>query len=154
MKTSALYKIINWSTSEVLMHTRYLNLLLTCGPGYIRSDTFSDSQGTSTENTEEYEGLSCYAPREATTVSKVVNMQTHPGFFKAASLMSLLLAAESRAELQILCSNLEMMAGQPRVGVLNLTFCPVSAGLTAFAACPVCGKGKRNRDRLVGVPGL
>lgn len=81
-------------------------------------------------------------PGEAPTVSKVVNMQTHPGFFKAASLMSLLLAAESRAELQILCSNLEMMAGQPRVGVLNLTFCPVSAGLTAFAACPVCGKEK------------
>ena len=99
-------------------------------------------------------GPCCYAPREATAVSEVVSMQTYPVFFRAASLMSLLLAAESRAGLQILYSNLEMMAGQPRVGILNLTLWPVSAGLTAFAACPARGKGKRNRDRLLCVPGL
>lgn len=54
--------------------------------------------------------------------------------------MSLLLAVESRAGLQILSSNQAMMAGQPRVGVLNLTLWPVGVGLAAIAACPACGK--------------
>lgn len=81
-------------------------------------------------------------------------MQTHPVFFRAAALMSLLLAAESRAQLPILYSNLEMMAGQPSVGVLNLTLWPVSVGLTTFAACPACGEGKWNRDPLLCLPGL
>lgn len=70
-------------------------------------------------------------------------MQTYSAFFKAASPFSLFWTAESQAELQILHNNLKTMAGQPHVGVLNLTLWSVCAGLTALSACPSHGYGSR-----------
>ena len=70
-------------------------------------------------------------------------MQIYSAFCKAAPPFSLFWTAESRAELQILHSNLKTMAGQPRVGVLNLTLWSFRAGLTALSACPSHGYGSR-----------
>lgn len=98
--------------NEGLTCTQYVSPFLECKAGYILTDlTLLDSQPTGTDNTKAYQAFLLSASGEAIVVSKVINMQTYTVFFKAASLLSLLLAAESRAELQIIHSNLEIWQG-------------------------------------------